>query len=105
MSSLRQASDLIISGFEFDKRNLDKLAIRDIDDVLVTDVWADDPRVFDNPPASDRTASYLMIGMDANGALWTFAMIEVDDELHIWRVITGWPTTRGKELRAWRNAG
>ena len=42
-----------------------------------------------------------MIGMDSGGALWTIAMICVDDELGLWRPIRGFPTEREDERDAW----
>jgi uncharacterized DUF497 family protein len=89
-----------IRELEFDNRNLEHLAPRGIDPNLVLEILAGEPVVAANEPKSDRSGSHLMIGPAANGRHWTIVIVEVDEDLGIWRPITGWPSTR-KEIQLW----
>lgn len=89
--------DVAIESFEFDQRNLQHLLRHGLDDNLIWDVWAGEPRVFTNRPG--RSATHLMVGPDGLGQCWTVAILLVDDSRKLWRPITGWPST-GKEREA-----
>lgn len=100
---LLPAISLRIFDFEFDDTNRDHLARHGIDDLLVWDVSTGGARLFQNRPG--RAASHLMIGPDATGRLWTIALVQIDDELALWRPVTGWPSAGNKkEVEAWRAA-
>lgn len=92
-----------IRGFEFDARNLDHMAKHGADENVVWDVWSGEPRCFPNRPAPNRSGTHLMIGPDANGRVWTIAMVLIDPELALWRPITAYPSST-KERRAWQDA-
>ena len=87
-----------IRDFEFDYRNLAHLAERNIDANLVLEILAGEPVFAVNEPRPDRSGSHLMIGSAANGRHWTIVIVEMDEQLGIWRPITGWPSTR-KEIQ------
>ena len=90
-----------VRDWEFDERNRAHLARHGIDDNLVWDVWAGNPMLVPNKPG--RSASHLMIGPDSNGRLWTIVIVLMDDDLGLWRAITGWPSDR-KERESWEGA-
>jgi hypothetical protein len=100
-----QLDQVTVDDFQFDKGNLPHLAAKGIDENLVWEVrLTDDVRVFEDKREGHRAATHKMIGPDSMGRLWTIAMVLVDDELALWRPITGWPSKR-KEGDAWRDAG
>ncbi|TAK58231.1 MAG: hypothetical protein EPO22_11120 [Dehalococcoidia bacterium] len=88
----------IIAGFEFDDANVAHMALHGLEPNMVWDVWADEPILV---PRTGRSGTHLMIGQESSGRVWSIAVLLVDDELDIWRPITGWPSTR-KEERTWR---
>lgn len=89
-----------IRGWDFDERNRAHLARHEIDDNLVWDVWAGNPILVPNKPG--RSGSHLMIGPDSSGRLWTIVIVPVNDDLGLWRAITGWPSER-KERESWES--
>jgi len=90
-----------IRGWDFDERNRAHLTRHGIDDNLVWDVWAGSPILVPNKPG--RSGSHLMIGPDSTGRLWTIVIVPVDEDLGLWRAITGWPSER-KERESWEDA-
>ena len=104
-----QAPDVEIWDLEFDDANRRHFAEgaasgRTYDENTITDVRADDPRMFMNAQSPTRSASHLMIGRDSNGQFWTIPIVYVDEEAHVWRPITGIPSSE-KEKRAWHERG
>ena len=100
---MEESDDTEIRDFEFDAFNTRHLATHGLTAAAVWDVWLDEPVLVPDRP--QHSGSHLMIGMDAGGALWTIAMICVDDELGLWRPITGFPTEREDERDAWYGEG
>lgn len=72
---------------------------RGIDEVVVGEVLAREPAFIPNKPG--RSGSHRMVGPDSRGKIWTIIIVEVDEDLHRWRPITGWPATP-REERSWR---
>ena len=92
--------DITVLGFEFDEANIAHLSDKGIDDALVYEIFAGEPRFREE--RSGRAASHHMIGPNARGRIWTIAIVETDDERAIWRPITGWPST-SREARRWQD--
>jgi len=74
------------------------MAVHDLEPNIVWDVWADEPILV---PRVGRSGTHLMIGQESSGRVWSIAVLLVDDELDIWRPITGWRSTR-REKKTWR---
>jgi len=97
-----ESDDVEIRDFEFDEFNLRHLAAHGPDAALIWDVWLDEPVVVPDRPRHSGT--HLLVGKDVFGTLWTIAIVRVDDELGLWRPITGFPTEREDERDAWYGA-
>lgn len=94
---------LNINDFEYDDGNLghfEKTA-RGIDQNLIMEVFLGTPVYAVNVPSATRSGTHQMIGPDTRGRCWTIIMYEVDSDRHIWRPITGWPSTR-REKSLWQ---
>lgn len=75
-------------AFEWDSRNIDKLAKRQIRLEDVEAVFTNRPRRFLRNKRSG-TATYLMIGKDDSGRSLTIGVLWADQPE---RAVTGWPT-------------
>jgi hypothetical protein len=96
---MEESDDVEVRDFEFDAFNLRHLVLHGLTAEAIWDIWLDAPVVVpDRPPHS---GTHLLIGMDSTELLWTIAMVCVDDELGLWRPITGFPTEREDERSAW----
>lgn len=100
---MEEPHDVEIRDFEFDAFNRSHLAVHQLDEAAIWDIWLDDPVVVPDRPRHSGT--HLMIGMDSHDVLWTVAIVCVDDELGLWRPITGFPTEREDERDAWYGEG
>ncbi len=91
---------VLIRDFQFDERNLAHMRRKPgLDANRVWEVWVGEPVVFMN--REGRSGTHMMVGPDAVGRVWTVILVLVDDEVGLWRPITGWPSVR-KEIEAWR---
>jgi uncharacterized DUF497 family protein len=96
---MEEPDDIEVRDFEFDTFNLTHLVRHGLDAETIWDVWLDEPVVVPDRPRHSGT--HLLIGMHSGGVLWTIAVVCVDDELGLWRPITGFPTEREDERQAW----
>ena len=94
-----------IEGLEFDAANRkhfsEKFVERGIDGGLIFEVLSGQPVFATNEPGVNRSGTHLMIGPSTTGRFHTIVLVEVDDDNHIWRPITGWPST-SKEPKLWQ---
>jgi uncharacterized DUF497 family protein len=78
-------------AFEWDSRNIDKLAKRHIRPEDVEAVFTNRPRRFLRNKRSG-TATYLMVGTDDSGRSLTIGVLWADEPERVLRAVTGWPT-------------
>lgn len=100
-------AEITIAAFEIDERNRLHFTSHGIDDALIYEVWLGTAHYRENPPPPEgsraRSGTHLMIGPSADGRIWTIVIVEVDPPHHVWRPITGWPSTR-REQRHWEQS-
>jgi hypothetical protein len=77
-----------IKSWNFDEWNLAELAEHGITRRTVRQVAEESPRFRANK--RNRAASHHMIGPDRGGAFWVICIVELPDQDHEWRAITGW---------------
>jgi uncharacterized DUF497 family protein len=78
-------------AFEWDSKNVDKLAKRQIRPEDVEAVFTNRPRRFLRNKRSS-TARYLMIGIDDSGRPLTIGVLWADEPERVLRAVTGWPS-------------
>lgn len=88
----RGATHSTAEAFDWDDRNVDKLALRGISPEDVEEVWLSAPQYRRNKRSG--TASWLMIGRDVSGRRLRIGILWEDERAGILRAITGLPMER-----------
>ena len=87
-----------IEAWQWDEGNLWKAEAHGYAPRTVEEVTGGKPKFRAN--LRGRAATHQMIGPAADGRMWTFCVLEIQEGL--WRAVTGWPST-GKE-ETWYNS-
>lgn len=98
-----------IEGWAWDEEdlpgggNIGHLARHGVSPATVLEVATMGPKFRENAPG--RSASFQMIGPDAEMKIWTICILESPGNPGIWKAITGWESTQAEADWYWGGGG